>query len=481
MDEFLNQEPRDEEIPAEEAAAEMPQPAEPIAQAEEPAEGPATQTSAEESAAPVVQETQAAPEVAPAPVVTPIQKIEYSSLTPAANHKPASRGLKFFAVALALVMLLSVASAAGYYAGRNTLFAAGRHTVKVDLAARPKNTDEMTAAEVYNAANESIVGITVYNTAGNSAQASGVFYTKDGYIITNDHIYAEVPSAKFKIYLADGSERDAEYVAGDQISDLAVLKIKSGTYKAATFGDSDELYNGEHVVAIGRPSGAESNSVITSGIISSTGERVRGTTNYSEKVIQTDSAINPGSSGGALLNMYGQVVGITSSKLAGVNYDAVGYAIPTRKCKRIVDELIKNGKVTNRAKLGITYTAITSVIAEINNYDHVGLYVASVAEDSDLYGKVSEGDIITQINGVDIVSDDIVLDLIEESVAGDKINITVVTEKGAEKRFDAELKANIGESSYSNQASSGNSSQGGASGSGGPDGSGKTFDFPSGE
>ena len=302
-----------------------------------------------------------------------------------------------------------------------------------------------------------------------------MFYSEDGYIVTNDHIYAEIGAPKFKVYTSDGKEYDAVFVAGDQISDLAVLKIDASGFTPAEFGDSDQIVYGENVVAIGRPSDATHDSSITKGVISSTGRRVSTSSNYSAKLIQTDSAINPGSSGGALVNMYGQVIGITSSKLAGISYDAVGYAIPTKTMKRICEELIKDGKVTSRAKLGITYTAINSVTAEINGYDTVGLYVASVTEDSDLYGKVKEGDIITQINGINVTSDDIVLDIIENSVAGDTITVTVIS-GNTTKTFEAELKANIGTSSYSSTINSESNADGGSGNSG--DG---TFDFPFGE
>lgn len=401
--------------------------------------------------------------------------INYTPVRPTDDYKPVSRGLKYFAAVLAAVIIFTGASAGGYFLGRSSVRSTGDGNAKIELAAKPANTDEKTAAEVYEDVKESVVGIVVYNTAGQGSQASGVFYSSDGYIVTNDHIYAEVPSAKFKIYTSDNKEYDAEYVAGDQVSDLAVLKINGSGFKAAQFGDSAQLNFGESVVAIGRPSDATDASSITKGIISSVGRRVRTTSNYSAKLIQTDSAINPGSSGGALVNMYSQVVGITSSKLAGTEYDAVGYAIPTKTVKRIVSELISKGKVVSRAKLGITYTAINSVTAEINGYSTVGLYVASVAEDSDLHGKVNEGDIITQINNIEVTSDDIVLDIIEECSAGDKISVKVVTKAGAEKSFDAVLKANTSESSYSTKAPSSNSESGNSSDSGG------TFNFPFGE
>lgn len=406
---------------------------------------------------------------------TPVQnRINYSDILPVKDYKPMSRGLKIFALIMATVILLTGASAAGYFLGKNSSVYGTHKNISVNLAAKPSDTDEMTAAQVYEKVNSSIVGITVYNTAGKGSQASGVFYSKDGYIVTNDHIYSEVGAPKFKVYTSDGKEYNAKYIAGDQVSDLAILKIDGNGFTPAEFGNSDEIVFGENVVAVGRPSDATQASSITKGIISSTGRRVKTTSNYSAKLIQTDSAINPGSSGGALVNMYGQVVGITSSKLAGVSYDAVGYAIPTKTMKRICEELIKSGKVVSRAKLGITYTAINSVTAEINEYDCVGLYVASVAEDSDLYGKVAEGDVITHINGTEVTSDDIVLDIIEESSAGDKISVTVLTKKGKEITLEAVLKANTGESSYSSELDLPNNPDNSNS-------SGGTFNFPFGE
>lgn len=415
------------------------------------------------------------PEMPNTPPEQVYNRINYTPVNPIGDYKPMNKGLKIFAAVMAAVILLTGASATGYFLGKSKSNPTLRGNVKIDLAAKPADTDEMTAAQVYDKVNASVVGITVYNTAGNSAQASGVFYSEDGYIVTNDHIYSEVGAPKFKVYTSDGKQYDAKYVSGDKISDLAVLKIDGKGFEAAEFGDSEQLVYGESVVAIGRPSDATEASSITKGIISSVARRIKTTTSYSAKLIQTDSAINPGSSGGALVNMYGQVIGITSSKLAGVVYDAVGYAIPTKTMKRICSELIKDGKVVSRAKLGITYTAINSVTAEISGYNNVGLYVASVSEDSDLYGKVSEGDTITRINDIEVTNDDVVLDIIDNCSAGDKITVTVITKAGAEKSFDAVLKANIGESSYSTEINSDNTSSDNSSSSGG------TFNFPFGQ
>ena len=404
-------------------------------------------------------------------------KVEYTPAGKIEDYKPMGRGLKIFCVVMAAVIALTAATAAGYFMGRGSVahnYIGGK--VEVDLAAKPTNKDQSTPSQVYQAVNESIVGIRVYNEAGQMSDASGVIYSKDGYIVTNDHIYSEIGAAKFKVFTFDGTEYDAVYVAGDTVSDLAVLKIEKGKgFKVAEFGDSQQLINGESVVAIGRPNDATDNSSITSGLISLTRRRVKTTSSYTASLIQTDSAINPGSSGGALVNMYGQVVGITSSKLAGVEYDAIGFAIPTKTMKRVVEQLIAHGQVKDRAKLGITYTEVNSVTAEIENYNAVGLLVVSVGEDSDIYGKVGEGDFITHVNGIEITNDDIVLDIIEDCKAGDTISLTVLLKNGNEADFDVRLRANISESSYSTVIGDREEPQENTESGGG------IFDFPFGE
>lgn len=407
----------------------------------------------------------------PQPVYNPIN---ISPVTPENENKSTNKGLRVFALILAIVIGLTGTSLAGYFIGKNSNVQSfiNNSDIEVDLAAKPENTDELTSAQVYEKVNPSIVGITVYNASGEGGQASGIVFSDDGYIVTNDHIYADVANPKFMVHAYDGTEYTAEFVAGDLISDLAVLKIKGGKLEPAVFGNSDELYMGQSVVAIGRPNDATDTTSITRGVISALNRRVSNTSSYSARLIQTDSAINPGSSGGSLVNMYGQVIGVTSSKLASVEYEGVGYAIPTTVMKRIVEELISEGKVVTRAKLGITYTFINSVLAEMNNMKHTGLLVDSVANDSDLKDKIGKGDLITKINGIDITSDDLVLDIIEKCRAGDQITVTVYTSQGETKEFTAELKANIGESSYISEKPSTNESK---------ESNGGIFDFPSGE
>lgn len=405
------------------------------------------------------------------PLFTPVT---FSPVTHTNDYKPMSHGLKIFSLVLVLIIMLTSTCLIGYFAGKNSvnIYNGKPANVKIELESIPDNTKELTAAKIFENVNPSVVGITIYNASGEGTQASGIVYSENGYIITNDHIYSEVPSAKFKIHTYDGKEYDAKFVAGDQISDLAVLKIENCDLTPAVFGNSNDVYMGQTVVAIGRPNDATDISSITSGIISATNRRVQNSSNYSARLIQTDSPINPGSSGGALVNMYGQVIGVTSSKLANVAYEGVGYAIPTTIMKRIVSELITEGKVVSRAKLGITYVAINSVTAEINKLDHIGLQIQSVSTDSDLYGKVTKGDMITKINDIEVMSDNTVLDIIENCSAGDKISVTVITTKNETKTFTVQLSANIGKSSYTTKSQSSNTESQTPGG---------TFDFPFGE
>ena len=372
--------------------------------------------------------------------------INVDEITPEKDEKSATKGLKVFAAMIAVVILLSSACVGGYFVGKNKGFY--KPNVSVGLAGKPANTDEMTASEVYNKVADSVVGIIVYNDLGAASYASGVIYTDDGYIVTNDHIYSSVAAPKFKVYTQNGAEYDAVYVAGDVVSDLAVLKIDASNFNEATFGNSDEIVYGENVVAIGCPSEPTEKASITRGIISAVDRRVQTTSSYSARLIQTDSPINPGSSGGALVNMYGQVIGITSAKVVASDQESVGYAIPTTTMKYIVEELIKEGKVISRAKLGISYYAVSDIEVELGKYKYAGLLVDSVSEDSDLYGKLNKGDTIIQINEIDIDDDAMVLDIIEKCRAGDKITVTVITEKGDSKILKATLKANVSESSY---------------------------------
>lgn len=375
--------------------------------------------------------------------------VTFSSVTEA--DKQSSNGIKVFFSIIAVAALLVIAVSTGFIFGKNT-----SNSIKppvfntTSLNNKVENAFTSDYTKIFNSVKDSVVSITVWTEKkGAVSSASGVIYKENGYIVTNDHIYSDVSSPKFLVTLANGKEYDAEFIAGDTRSDLAVLKIDATGLKTAVFGNSAEVVIGEQVVAVGFPSGAGTLPILTNGIISSNGLRVTTTSSYSTKMLQTNTAINPGSSGGALVNMYSQVIGITSAKLAGEEYDSVGYAIPSVTVVNIVDSLIKNGYVADRGRLGITYTEVDYIYSKAQNMPR-GIYIQSVSEDSDFVGKLKKGDIITHVNDIEITDSEILLDIIEQTKTGSTLSFTVKRSSGEVESVFGVLIADKGSSSYKN-------------------------------
>lgn len=373
--------------------------------------------------------------------------VTFSTVTEA--DKQSSNGIKVFFSIIAVAVLLVIAVSTGFIFGKNT-----SNSIKppvfntTSLNNKVENAFTSDYTKIFNSVKDSVVSITVWTEKkGAVSSASGVIYKENGYIVTNDHIYSDVSSPKFLVTLANGKEYDAEFIAGDTRSDLAVLKIDATGLKTAVFGNSAEVVIGEQVVAVGFPSGAGTLPILTNGIISSNGLRVTTTSSYSTKMLQTNTAINPGSSGGALVNMYSQVIGITSAKLAGEEYDSVGYAIPSVTVVNIVDSLIKNGYVADRGRLGITYTEVDYIYSKAQNMPR-GIYIQSVSEDSDFVGKLKKGDIITHVNDIEITDSEILLDIIEQTKPGSTLSFTVKRSSGEVESVFGVLIADKGSSSY---------------------------------
>ncbi len=380
------------------------------------------------------------------------------------------KGIKVFSLILALIILLAGIAAASYFAGKN--YTDNKNNSVLNMQTKPSG-NEKSANEIYNIVNKSVVGIAVYDSKNITEYASGVIFSEDGYIITNDHIYANTAAAKFKIYTYNGMVFDAKFVAGDSRTDIAVLKVDSTGFFPATFGNSEELNIGDYCAAVSKSTEPAADSSISLGNISVLNQRIQNDSSYSQKLIQTDAAINPASSGGALVNMYGQVIGIIYSKLDPSTYDGVGFAIPSLTVKSTVEALIADKKVTGRARLGISYNEIDAVTAAIAG-TKTGLYIAEVSKDSNLYGKLNEGDIITSVNGIEIVKDDVILDIIEGKKPGDTISLTVLTSNNKTVKLEAKLLEYVGTSSYNQKKESdnGNDLPNASSDSDG------TFDFP---
>lgn len=409
------------------------------------------------------------------PVMPFIETADYIPLEP----KQKKHGIKVFAVLLALLVIISGCLTGGYLLGNYDKTAAKQD--KVDLASKPEPDEAKSVSQIYKDVNPSIVGIYVYNSKGIVSSATGVIYSEDGFVVTNDHIYSSAASPKFKVYTSEGKMYDAAFVAGDTRSDLAVLKMANASgLKPAVFGDSNQLAIGETVVAVGRPNGANEKAIASQGVISDTAIRTSITSSYTSLYIQTDTAINPGSSGGALCNLYGQVIGITSAKIVGEQYEGVGFAIPTTIMKKNVELLIKHKYVKGRAKLGISYQEIDALSAEINN-SPTGLMIASIDQSSDLYDKSVEiNDIITKVNGQNIGTSEDILDVIDQKNAGDILNLTIYsTKKKISFEVSVRLLEDEGGSSYNKTDSNSTSSDDTSSNE--DEYNKSEFDFPIGE
>lgn len=286
--------------------------------------------------------------------------------------------------------------------------------------------EELTLQELYRQCADSIVSITGY-TEGEMGYywGSGIVLSKDGLILTNTHLLEDCDSAT--VTLTDDRSFDALLVGADATSDIAVLKIEADDLKPASFGDSAKLRVGDRVAAIGNPIGETFHLTLTDGIVSGLD---RGVGQYGRNVtaIQNTAAINEGSSGGALFNMYGQVVGVTNMKMSAplgeVTIEGMCLAVPTALAASVVDALIRDGEVRGRTALGITVGPIPEMAA--SHYEIPdGLYVSAVSEHSDAAAKgVKPGDIITALDGEALQGTDQIFEAKSALHVGDTLHFT---------------------------------------------------------
>jgi len=250
----------------------------------------------------------------------------------------------------------------------------------------------------------------VFGTTTSEPQGSGIIVRSDGYIVTNYHVISDAlgtdgkisSSSKIYIYISGDSEKgyEAKLIGGDSRTDLAVLKINKSGLTAAELGDSSTIEVGELVVAIGSPGGTELAGSVSQGIVSGLNRKIETEGGTEINLIQTDTAISPGNSGGALVNSQGQVIGINELKVVATGYEGIGFSIPINDAKTIINSLIKNGYI-KRPYLGIYANSdYDKATADDNNLPE-GILVDKVVPLSGAYNAgVEKGDIITKFNGV---------------------------------------------------------------------------------
>ncbi len=253
---------------------------------------------------------------------------------------------------------------------------------------------------------------------------SGVIYSEDGYIITNNHVVSGADRVRVQLY--DGTEYDATVVGTDEQSDLAVIKIDATGLTAADFADSDDIVVGEMAVAIGNPGGEEFVNSVTQGIISGVNRNVEVSEGQFMTLVQTDAAINPGNSGGALCNGDGEIIGINTIKISSSDFEGMGFAIPSNTVLDICNQLIENGKVIRPALQVSIYGEITAQIAQY--YDlgiDYGILVHPTDGGAAANAGMEDGDVIIAIDGNRVETTSELQNYIYEKNIGDTVTVTV--------------------------------------------------------
>lgn len=253
-----------------------------------------------------------------------------------------------------------------------------------------------------------------------SVMGSGIIITSDGYIVTNSHLLDNSRTAyKYKVFTYDKKSYDAGVVGYDGRTDLAVLKIDAKGLSTASFGNSDDIEITEDVIVVGNPRSLKFQNSVTKGIVSAVNRRV--STSNNVRCIQTDAAINPGNSGGPLTNMYGQIIGISSSKIATEDTEGMCFAIPSKTVKSVVDDIIRHSYVQGRVRIGILGTVVY-----IDDDYNTGIQIEEITADGpvdDTDAKV--GDIIIAADGETVQNFADMYDILEKHKAGDEVTLTL--------------------------------------------------------
>ena len=334
-----------------------------------------------------------------------------------------------------------VGAATGAFTQDKTTIYEGTRTPTVVNVSNVTGKDLLTAPEIYATYVGSTVGITTEITTTNvwgqpvsqAAAGSGFVITSDGYILTNYHVIEDADS--IQVAFVDGTTYDATLVGGESENDIAVLKIDATGLTPVIIGDSDNVKVGEQVVAIGNPLG-ELTFSMTSGIVSAKDRSITMENGNVMNMIQTDTAINNGNSGGPLFDMYGQVIGITSAKLSGsssseATIEGLGFAIPINDIKDMVTDIMENGYVTGKPYMGVTVSTVPESISQRYGMSQ-GALVESVDESScAAKAGLEKGDIITAIDGKTVISSAELVEAKKTYKAGDTVTLEV--ERNGEK------------------------------------------------
>ena len=278
------------------------------------------------------------------------------------------------------------------------------------------------------------------------ASGSGVIISPDGYIVTNNHVVDD--AVNVDVILDDNKEFTAKVIGKDANTDIALVKIDAENLPYLTWGDSDALKLGQWVLAVGNPFNLT--STVTAGIVSAKSRSIGIMSGPMplESFIQTDAAVNPGNSGGALVNTEGELVGINSAIASETgSYSGYSFAVPASIAKKVVDDLKKYGEV-QRAVLGVMMRTVNDSIGKANHLENMeGAFVVSTTDDGAAHeAGIKKGDIIVSVDGTNVDTGSQLQEQIGRYNPGDKIKVGVIRD-GKEKEFDVILKNMKGDTS----------------------------------
>lgn len=364
------------------------------------------------------------------------------------NKKKSSGSKVFLALLIAILLIVGIAIGVAYVgrdsreaqAAKTTTSKDTRNSINIgDTRAYDEENKDgaLSSVEISEKCKPSVIAVMVYQPNGDKyGEGSGVVMSVDektgySYVVTCAHI-VDSANTTLKVQLEDGTQYNATLLGYDNRTDIGVLRVKTTKLEAAEFGDSTVLKVGEPVYAIGNPGGTAFYGSVTSGIISAIDRPTSSNeSGYTMECIQHDAAINPGNSGGALINSYGQVIGINSSKIASEEFEGMGFAVPINVAKSVVDDIMKSGYVTGRAKLGIRYVPVSenatyAQIAKQNKLPSGSIVIAAISEDSALAGtEAVAGDIITAVNNKDLEKSGDLLAAVEKADPGDTLTLSI--------------------------------------------------------
>lgn len=306
---------------------------------------------------------------------------------------------------------------------------------KNSLATRQVISEESGIIDVVDRVSPSVVSIVVKSRdfdifSGPSTAEQGIgtgfIVSSNGLIVTNSHVVDD-PSGEYSVVLKDGTSYEVEKINLDESSDLAILEVSARNLSPVEFGDSSGLKVGQQAIAIGNALGRFDNTV-TTGVVSGIARELMATGSFGSNpktysdVIQTDAALNPGNSGGPLLNSAGQVIGINVATTMGA--DNISFAIPVNKLKPILESFIKEGRII-KPYMGVSYRMITKEIAALRDLPEGAFITAIVPNSPASKADLRRGDIITKLNGKTVTGDVALANEISSMKVGDKVKLTI--------------------------------------------------------